>query len=61
MNIDGCLSDSFQEDKMSSGNSSLSESQGGGLKHLAMQLAKVIHKAYSVDNRERVWSLEYLK
>ena len=47
MNIDGCLSDSFQEDKMSSGNSSLSESQGGGLKHLAMQLAKVIHKAYS--------------
>ena len=47
MDIDGCLSDSFQEDKMSSGNSSLSESQGGGLKRLAMQLAKVIHKANS--------------
>ena len=42
MDEDGCLSDSCQEDKMSSGNSSPSESQGGGLKRLAMQLAKVI-------------------
>ena len=42
MEIDGCLSDSCQEDKMSSGNLSPSESQEGGLKRLAMQLAKVI-------------------
>ena len=48
MEIDGCLSDSCQEDKMSSGNLSPSESQEGGLKRLAMQLAKVIQILFTM-------------
>ena len=57
MDKDGCLSDSCQENKMSSGNSSPSESQGGGLKRLAMQLAKVIQILFTMLKRHNFFQL----